>query len=49
MSDFASNTIQPRKEPVSTPSDKPVEIDTHIDTEHPWEDGLTIRKGQIGH
>ena len=49
MSDFASNTMQPRKEPVSTPSDKPVEIDTHIDTEHPWEDGLTIRKGQIGH
>lgn len=48
MSDFASNTIQPRKEPVTTPSDKPVEIDTHIDTEHPWEDGLTIRKGQIG-
>ncbi|MGJ9464297.1 IS1249 family transposase [Actinotignum sp. GS-2025e] len=48
MSDFASNKTQVRKKPVSTPSDKPAEIDTHIDMERPWEDGLNIRKGRIG-
>ncbi|WP_154653580.1 hypothetical protein [Actinotignum schaalii] len=48
MSDFASNKTHVRKKPVSTPSDKPVEIDTHIDMERPWEDGLNIRKGRIG-
>ncbi|MDK7196590.1 hypothetical protein QP431_00005, partial [Actinotignum sanguinis] len=48
MSDFASNKVQTRKKPVSVPSDKPAEIDTHINMERPWEDGLNIRKGRIG-
>ena len=48
MSDCASNKTQVRKKPVSAPSDKPAEIDTHIDMERPWEDGLNIRKGRIG-
>ncbi|MCI7551535.1 MAG: IS1249 family transposase [Arcanobacterium sp.] len=45
---FITNTRQARPEPNPKPtSDQPTEIDNHIDHEHPWEDGLHIRKGWI--
>ncbi|MDR6939397.1 hypothetical protein [Arcanobacterium hippocoleae] len=42
---FENNTITPVVKPTPQDSDRPVEIDTTINTHTPWKDGLHIQKG----
>lgn len=44
---FMTNTVAPRRTKTTEPDPGPVEIDTHINTTQPWEDGITIHKGWI--
>ncbi len=45
---FIDNITTPTKKPPRTTPQGPATLDTHIDQESPWEDGLRIRKGRIG-
>ena len=44
---FINNTKPPKKKQLQELPPGPVEIDTTINTQAPWEDGLHIRKGWV--
>ncbi|MFC5369815.1 IS1249 family transposase [Arcanobacterium bovis] len=48
LESFIDNITQPPKQPVQEEQPGPVEIDTAINTQAPWEDGLHIQKSWTG-
>ncbi|MGV9183274.1 hypothetical protein [Arcanobacterium canis] len=45
LTEFINNRVQPQVSQKHAPDPDPIEIDTNIDTQQPWQDGLHTQKG----